>query len=445
MAQATSLNEPLLLVADGKHQPNRFFVLGWQTVYLLFSLLLGSAICFLRSVSLSNHPQIMLQHHRHVQPTLLSVVDPETMEYLVVSEHPNYPIWQTTLKRTTTESDGHKLRLDKAALFQVKDSLTLSWQALENVTDNDVLALFCGENDHFLEAATIKEARATSQRHGGGNDAHSWYIPSFPIIREPSCQFVLYQQRKAYAMIPIASSPHFELFMSDTPTNIHLALGDDDSSMIIHFSTGSNPGTPVAMYGKGANPTVKVDGTSSTYEASDMCGSPANLTGTGQFMSPGMLHTVELTNLQPDAQYSYKVGYQYGQGVVWSDVFTFQSAPAVGNSSNPYVYIVYGDQGCPSVGWGEGGEWTSGMVARETDARAVHHLGDLSYARGAAHIWEEWLTMVERFATRIPLMIAVGNHVSVPYFLLDFLCVILQKVDLIIALFRTGVRPYDRW
>ena len=107
--------------------------------------------------------------------------------------------------------------------------------------------------------------------------------------------------------------------------------------------------------------------------------------------------------------------FETGQGVVWSDIYQFKSPPAVGggaNRSEPYVYIVYGDQGCPSVGWGKGGEWTASMAARESDARAVHHFGDLSYARGAAHIWDDWLNMVQVFSTKIPLMVAVGNHVS---------------------------------
>jgi hypothetical protein len=195
--------------------------------------------------------------------------------------------------------------------------------------------------------------------------------------------------------------------------------------MVIHFTTDSSAsGTPVAMYGK-ESPTSKAEGTSATYEASDMCGAPANTTGTGQFADPGMIHTIELINLQPNTYYTYKVGSTFGQGVAWSDTFVFKSLPLVGDDSEPYTYVVYGDQGCPSLGWGQGSEWTSAMVARDPDIRAVHHFGDLSYARGAAHIWEEWLAVVEVFATRVPLMIAVGNHVSsifVGYFSMQCVC-----------------------
>jgi hypothetical protein len=223
------------------------------------------------------------------------------------------------------------------------------------------------------------------------------------------------QQQQQDEYVPIATSPTIELYMTETPTNLHLSLGDNPTTMMVQFTTGSS-GTPVAMYGE-TSPTTKVEGTSLTYQASEMCGAPANsTTGVGEFVAPGMLHSIALTNLKPNTHYTYKVGVTFGQGIVWSDTFSLTSAPKVGSSgssNSPYTYVVYGDQGCPSVGWGQGGEWTAAMVARESDLWAVHHFGYLSYARGAAHIWDEWLTMVAGFATRIPLMIAVGNHVRI--------------------------------
>jgi len=58
------------------------------------------------------------------------------------------------------------------------------------------------------------------------------------------------------------------------------------------------------------------------------------------------------------------------------------------------------------------------MTAREVlnpkdetkQIRAIHHFGDLSYANGAGHIWDEWLNMISSFTTKVPLMVAVGNH-----------------------------------
>ena len=162
------------------------------------------------------------------------------------------------------------------------------------------------------------------------------------------------------------------------------------------------------MYGINET-TMKAEGSSHTYSAADLCQEPANVTETGKFRAPGMLHVVALTNLKQDTNYQYKVGLASGQGIVWSDTFQFHSAPAVGDTKE-FSYVVYGDQGCPSVGWGMGGSWTAAMAAREPSIRAIHHFGDLSYARGAAHIWDEWFHMIETFASKVPLMIGVGNH-----------------------------------
>jgi hypothetical protein len=470
------LDQPLLVVVgDRTSRPPRRRQYG-SVVRCLFVLLLLSAVALALALSAAyclslqhnshtkdqppppqqasphrhRHPhrpqqeQQQEQDHGHAHPTLLSVVDETTMEYLQVSEQSLlYDIWKTTLVERT--SDNRALRLDKTHLSELRDySLTLSWEPVMDrhhphqlpypylVQDSDVLALWCGDHDHFFEAATIAQAKATNRKHQhqhqhyGGHSNTSWYIPHFPITREQNCHFTLYSTSTStiasltgtsleedfqHAVVAIASSPPLHLrHMTETPTHLHLALGDDQedasTTMTVQFTTGST-GTPVCMYGT-EKPTQTIEGVSTTYSASDMCAAPANTTGVGKFMDPGQLHTISLTNLQPDTSYQYKVGITFGQGIVWSDIYQFTSPPTLG--SYPYSYLAYGDQGCPTVGWGSGGEWTAGMAARETKVRAVHHFGDLSYARGAAFLWDEWLTMVQAFSTRLPLMIAVGNH-----------------------------------
>jgi hypothetical protein len=41
---------------------------------------------------------------------------------------------------------------------------------------------------------------------------------------------------------------------------------------------------------------------------------------------------------------------------------------------------------------------------------AVLHIGDLSYAVGYAGEWEEWLSQIEPYAARAPVMLQLGNH-----------------------------------
>mmetsp|Transcript_41701 Transcript_41701/g.100402 ORF Transcript_41701/g.100402 Transcript_41701/m.100402 type:complete len:829 (+) Transcript_41701:123-2609(+) len=425
----------------------------------------------------------------HQQPTLLSIVDPQTMDYIRSRRHyAQYQQWlseiigtnPTNLLTTMSPQSSSQaaapltLTLDKTEMRHPRESLTVSWEQIANshygvhLHDEDLIALHCtssasvdddddddddgqieesnSNNVKTMEIATIAQAKATSQKHAPAlsrwyqhqHHHHEWIIPAFPMVRESHCWFTLYSSttddtaandvdddtsssslERQYPIL--AHSPIFELsLLKEKPTNVHLARGDDPTKMIVHFSTGQE-GHPLAMYGIGSTDamTQKQEGVSTTFGAAEMCSAPANETDTGKFMDPGFLHTVELVGLQPNTVYSYKVGLTFGQGVVWSDTFEFTSPVTTdffnetsdNDNNTTYTYLVYGDQGCPSVGWGEGGKWTSAMAARETDAREVHHIGDLSYARGAAHIWDEWLAMVsDAFATKLPLMVAVGNH-----------------------------------
>jgi hypothetical protein len=187
--------------------------------------------------------------------------------------------------------------------------------------------------------------------------------------------------------------------------------------MTIQFVSGQ--GTPIVSYALASNPSKwiheRVSGTSHTYTNTDMCMAPANETAPGKFQAPGLLHTVSLTELLPNTKYVYKAGVQHGQGVTWSDMASFTTAPLYNDTSiYPFSYLVYADQGCPLDGWGQGAAFTAALVAHEVEVssavRMVHHFGDLSYAQGAAHQWDAWHAMVEPIAKAVPYHIGVGNH-----------------------------------
>ena len=250
----------------------------------------------------------------------------------------------------------------------------------------------------------------------------SWWISSFPIVREPNCDFRYWKRDGNVLQLAGRTGPLPLSFSLENPSSIHIALTSNPSEMTVQFTTGA-VGKPVVEYGH-SNGNIKVsdfpmraDGTSTTYAASDMCQEPANVTEAGKFIDPGQLHTVILTNLDPDMEYLYRVGLSYGQGIVWSSTLAFRSALPPG-WKEPYSFISYGDQGCPDDCWALGGNLTASMVRRELDGhpnrtiptRLVHHFGDLSYARGSAYLWDSWLDMVQPFASRIPLMVGIGNH-----------------------------------
>ena len=300
------------------------------------------------------------------------------------------------------------------------------------------------------------------------DNPNQWHISEFPVVRQDGvCQFALFavqeapnngydstdkqqqhrnREEESHNLYLLATSPILHLSQAETrPTAVHWALTQDASTMLVTFITGQ-AGTPMIQY------QVVVDdddnnnnnnnshfqtatGTSDTYHPQDLCSSPANATEPGKFQDPGRIHTIRVTHLTPDTLYEYRVGVVRASRDMlpdmWSRRWRIRSPLPTGSDSN-FSYIVYGDQGCPSDGWGPGGTWVNAMVAREIThhqttttttttttsgnsssfgpVRAVHHFGDLSYARGAAHIWDEWFHMIESFTTRVPLMISIGNH-----------------------------------
>ena len=144
-------------------------------------------------------------------------------------------------------------------------------------------------------------------------------------------------------------------------------------------------------------------------------------------MPPGYLHTVKVTNLEPNTEYIYKVGLGFGQGVKWTDdTFEFRtSAPPGGlstSSDKPAVtFLAVADLGCEGVTHGkdappdgDGANQVSQLITSIINNRtidSVHLIGDLSYADGAAHIWDVFMNdVLQPYASRVPTMIAIGNN-----------------------------------
>ena len=64
--------------------------------------------------------------------------------------------------------------------------------------------------------------------------------------------------------------------------------------------------TPIVHYGTDPSVMSVVKGNiSKTYTADDMCAAPAN---SAQFVDPGFIHDVLLTNLEPGTRYYYSYG-----------------------------------------------------------------------------------------------------------------------------------------
>ena len=409
--------------------------------------------------TLSGQDEGKVVHHSTI-PTLFSFVDPDTETFLYALDNALYQQLKTARIITNAEigTSTVELNVDKTHIHY-QESLVVSWterpsrvRATPRVADDSILAFVC-TNQHgresekpkssssilrtsnfedMLDAATIRQVRATSNFHKRRDGLvessladNEWYIPSFPVARFDMCQFLLLEplsnKDSSVDFQLLAQSSVLYPSSTNRPTAIHLAYTSNPTEMLVNFVTGT-AGTPVVtLLSDGEKDTSTFLGSTTSYTAEDLCQAPANETEPGKFQTPGFLHSVLVTGLETDTVYSYKVGLKGGQGTVFSDAFEFRSALSPGPFIAPFSWLVYGDQGCPSSGWGEGGALTAAMTAREIDQanqenserlpiRSVHHIGDLSYAQGAAHVWDDWFEMIQVFATKVPLMIAIGNH-----------------------------------
>jgi acid phosphatase type 7 len=45
-----------------------------------------------------------------------------------------------------------------------------------------------------------------------------------------------------------------------------------------------------------------------------------------------------------------------------------------------------------------------------TNVTCLLHIGDISYARGTAALWDAFMTQIQPIAARVPYMAGIGNH-----------------------------------
>jgi hypothetical protein len=225
-------------------------VLTLSIPLVMYSVVLMAGLCFW---GLPSENPIRSGGDQHTIPTPLLVFDPDTGHYLYALDVPLYGKLKKALMqgqgadplRRTAYLEAPQLFLDRLETT-VRQPLTLSWtlgqdaQGKPLVKDDDILSLHCPHPDHYVfkEAATLAQAWATSQRHGG-QDRHSWYFPDFPVLRHETCQFRLFQSLPENQVQLLAESPILQIRDSPrTPTGVHLAFSNDTTQMVVQFVTG---------------------------------------------------------------------------------------------------------------------------------------------------------------------------------------------------------------
>ncbi|XP_047249460.1 nucleotide pyrophosphatase/phosphodiesterase-like isoform X2 [Capsicum annuum] len=149
--------------------------------------------------------------------------------------------------------------------------------------------------------------------------------------------------------------------------------------------------------------------------AVNFAGTPARTVG---WRDPGFIHTSFLKDLWPNMVYTYKLGHMLNNGsIVWSKKYSFKSPPFPGQESLQRI-VIFGDMGKQErdgsneyANYQPGSLMTTDTLIKDLDnIDAVFLIGDLPYANGYISQWDQFTAQVEPITSRVPFMIASGNH-----------------------------------
>jgi len=298
--------------------------------------------------------------------------------------------------------------------------VTVSWSGVpaQSVGPNDWIGFYCpvdAASNNYVDWLSASQAAPGTYMDGHGE------VSLMVTDTRSACNFRYFQEKNFSEYVLVATSGAMS-FAQGQPMHGHLALTGDPTEM--HLSFVSNTQTPLAevLYGDSPdNLSRRAIAKSTTYAASDMCGPPANTTvsGGGAFIPPGWLHAAVMSDLSPGRRYWYRFGHGLDTNASSSPVLSFRASRPTPDPDAAFAFVVYADMGISS---NDAAMATAAEALRQVSspfpdrlgggdaAELIIHAGDISYARGAAYIWDRWFQLIEPMATRVPYMISIGNH-----------------------------------
>ncbi|KAI9079637.1 hypothetical protein K1719_038258 [Acacia pycnantha] len=201
------------------------------------------------------------------------------------------------------------------------------------------------------------------------------------------------------------------------PLYPRLAQGKSWDEMTVTWTSGYdiNEAVPLVEWGRKGESLSKSPAGTLTFGRNSMCGSPARTVG---WRDPGFIHTSFLKNLWPNSVYTYRLGHLLPNGkYIWSKSYSFKSSPYPGQNSLQRV-IIFGDMGKAErdgsneySNYQPGSLNTTDQLIKDLDnIDIVFHIGDITYANGYISQWDQFTAQVEPIASKVPYMIASGNH-----------------------------------
>eukprot|EP00931_Biecheleriopsis_adriatica_P068754 TRINITY_DN42665_c0_g1_i1.p1 TRINITY_DN42665_c0_g1~~TRINITY_DN42665_c0_g1_i1.p1 ORF type:complete len:370 (-),score=56.71 TRINITY_DN42665_c0_g1_i1:16-1125(-) len=115
----------------------------------------------------------------------------------------------------------------------------------------------------------------------------------------------------------------------------------------------------------------------------------------------GLLHRVTFTGLTAGTSYIYDCG---------SGQRSFRSAPEIGTLPLKLAAVADLGEDCNKPGCGNATIQRLGKLAKEGSYDLLLHAGDIAYTGGLPCVWDEFFANMETATSRVPYMVAVGNH-----------------------------------
>ena len=283
-------------------------------------------------------------------------------------------------------------------------NVTVSWRGVASASEGDWIGVYCpsdSDSRGYLDYCHVSECPTYLQ--GRGRVELTLYNMRMDCVFRYFTANQMSLSTTTYNLIAVSNVVGF-VNGSHAPLHGHLALTGRASEMRVQWTSGSND-TPTVFYGTSSKEVSLVaTGVSSTYSNTDMCGAPAN--SSLHFIDPGFMHNVLLEDLQPNSKYFYR----FGSGRYFSELRHFTTGLEPGDST-PFSAIVYGD-----MDFTPAAKLVASQVFQEIRSGSsafVAHVGDLSYACGMSYRWEQWMTLIEPYASLVAYMVNIGNHEQV--------------------------------
>ncbi|KAF7019423.1 unnamed protein product [Triticum aestivum] len=303
-------------------------------------------------------------------------------------------------------------------------AVTLQWSNLPDPSPLDYVAVYSPPSSGDLDYLGFLFLNSSASWATG---AGSLTLPRLPDLRAPY-QFRLFRgppgrnPRVDQHVDPLPDASRRAAVSGNVayegsgarPAQLHLAFTDEADEMRVMFVCGDG-GRRSVRYGPAGRREEEweeVPAEASTYEQRHMCGYPAN--HSVGWRHPGFVFDGVMEGLRPGSRYFYKVGNDLGG---WSETYSFISRDTEANETIAFLfgdlgtYVPYNtyfrtpQESLSTVKW-----ILRDLQALNDKPAVISHIGDISYAKGYAWLWDHFFEQIEPIAANTPYHVCIGNH-----------------------------------